>query len=175
MLRLRGWTQGRWSSISELIGQFNHPTLTCRPTFVPGRDRRSSEEPSSPLQTSGVSGWSSHWVSQSDERVLEWRPVEEAELRRHLQTGTRCHHPLNEPPCFTLKHRLWQCPPLLFAVPGHQQREESKHHRLHAENVGAIQLQPGGSDQRANRRAGGGEEQDREVGGTAAAKVRAAS
>lgn len=64
---------------------------------------------------------------------------------------------------------------LLSAVPGHQQREEGKHHRLHAANVGAVQLQPGGSDPRANRRAGGGEEQDREAGGTAAAKVRADS
>lgn len=60
----------------------------------------------------------------------------------------------------------------VFAVPGYQPRQAGKHHRLHAANVGAVQFQPGGSDQRANRRAGGGEEQDGEVGGTAAAKVR---
>lgn len=58
----------------KLIVKYNNPTLTCLPTCVPGRDRGSSEEPSPPLQTSGLSGWSSHWVSQSDERVLEWRP-----------------------------------------------------------------------------------------------------
>lgn len=76
---------------------------------------------------------------------------------------------------FDLKTQIVQCPTLLSAVPGHQQGQTGKYYRLHAANVGAVQLQPGGSDQRANRRAGGGEEQDREASGTAAAKVRTAS
>lgn len=76
---------------------------------------------------------------------------------------------------FEFKTQTVQCPILLSAVPGHQQGQAGKYYRLHAANVGAVQLQPGGSDQRANRRAGGGEDQDREAGGTAAAKVRAAS
>lgn len=53
---------------------------------------------------------------------------------------------------FILRHRLSiQCCLFVFAVPGYQQRQAGKHHRLHAANVGAVQFQPGGSDQRANR------------------------
>ena len=44
-----------------------------------------------------------------------------------------------------------------------QQREEDEHHRLHAEDVGAVQLQPGGPDQREDRGAGGGETEDRKT------------
>lgn len=50
-------------------------------------------------------------------------------------------------------------------VQEHHQRKENQHYRFYAAHVGAVLIQPGGSDQREDRRVGGGEAENRQTGG----------
>ena len=59
--------------------------------------------------------------------------------------------------------------PFHVTVQEHHKGEEDQHYRLHAAHVGAVFLQPGRSDQREDRGAGGGEAEDRQTGGSDAA------
>lgn len=60
---------------------------TCLTTRLSCRDSGASEEAPSSLQTRGFRGRSSHRVSQPDERMLERRAQQEADLRRRFQAG----------------------------------------------------------------------------------------
>lgn len=61
--------------------------------------------------------------------------------------------------------------PFFSTVQEHHKGKEDQHHRLYAAHVGAVLLQPGGSDQREDRGAGGGETKDRQSSGSDVAQV----
>lgn len=60
---------------------------------------------------------------------------------------------------------------LYVIVQVHLKGKEDQPHRLHAEDAGAVLLQPGGSDQREDGGAGGGETENRPAGGPDVAQV----
>lgn len=61
--------------------------------------------------------------------------------------------------------------PSRVTVQEHHQGKEDQHHRLYAAHVGAVLIQLGGSDQREDRGAGGGETEDRQTVGSDVAQV----
>ncbi len=67
----------------------------------------------------------------------------------------------------------WQDDPPAFCVTvqEHHQGKEDQYHRLYASHVGAVLIQPGGSDPREDRGAGGGETEDGQTGGCHVAQV----
>lgn len=70
---------------------------------------------------------------------------------------------------YSCTFRLFFLP--VLSVQEHQQGEEDQHYRLHAEDAGAVLVQPGGADQRANGGAGDRETEDGEAADTDAASV----
>lgn len=80
--------------------------------------------------------------------------------------------PLTQTRFYTDKQQAaLQLQPCLVTVQEHHQRKKDKHHWQHAAHVGAVLIQPGGSDPREDRRAGGGEAEDWQTGGCNVAQV----
>lgn len=102
-----------------------------------------------------VSGRGSSGVHLSHAAVLERRPRQQTQLPGDIQAGE--HTYLSRHTLDTLTHtvnirKVFDRCVLAFmcVVQECESREEDQHHRLHAEDAGAVLLQPGGADKGAD-------------------------